>query len=69
MPLSEKRMNHPRFWAFNNTAGDMLAAALKRHGMEMTDIDNGLEGAAGRVVDDLTSLLIRAHDNREKRKA
>lgn len=68
MPLSEKRMSHPLFWSFNASAGLSLESALKRHQMTVKDIDGDLEAAAGRVVDELTSLLLRIHDKREKAK-
>jgi hypothetical protein len=57
--ISEKRMQHPLFWRFNNDAHDALWAVLKKHGVTPDKMD-GLETHAGRVVDDLTSLLLRA---------
>lgn len=63
MALTEKQMQHPQFWRLNKTAGDMLEEALKRHGMTLDDLD-GLESHAGRVVDELTSLLLRASKRR-----
>lgn len=67
MTLSEKQMSHPKFVAFSNTANRVLADALKAHGMT-TDLLMSMEAHAGRVVDEMTSLLLRA-DRLSKRGA
>lgn len=58
MALSEKQMNHPRFVGFSNLANELLQTALKRTRL---DLPMEMEAQAGRLVDDFTALLLRAH--------
>ena len=60
MALSEKQMNHPRFFSTNESANRAVINAVEKHGFTLQDIHNlNAEDQAGRVVDDLTALLLR----------
>lgn len=59
MSLSEKQMKHPRFFGFNNTATALLEDAFKKHGMDPKAL-YAMEVHAGRVVDSIVALLLRA---------
>lgn len=61
MPLSEKQMSHPRFVAMNDAVHEALFEAARKFDISREDISQ-LETHAGRVVDDMTALLIRAYD-------
>lgn len=58
MPLSEKQMNHPRFMAFSNIANEVIAEAVKRASLNPAKLQE-LDVHAGRVVDEITALLMR----------
>jgi len=63
MSLSEKQMSHPRFTAFNHAANDAVVNAAKSLGFSVADL-SALDVHAGRVVDDLTALLLRLENQR-----
>lgn len=52
---------HPEFMKAGQAANDALAGALAAMGLELRDI-NSFDTHANRVVDDLTRLLLRAHE-------
>lgn len=58
MSLSEKQMQHPRFMRFSDIANEALVSALKSAGLNPAKLQE-IDVHAGRVVDDITALLIR----------
>lgn len=58
MALSETQMSHPQFMRFSGIANDTLASALKRAGLGPDKLAS-IDVHAGRVVDEITALLIR----------
>jgi hypothetical protein len=59
MPLSEKQKQHPRFMRFSDIANEALASALKSAELDPAKLQE-IDVHAGRVVDDITALLMRA---------
>jgi len=58
--LSEKQMAHPRFQKANDAAQEAFQQALEDMGFADEDVRAlDMETHAGRVVDDLTALLLR----------
>lgn len=58
MSLSEKQMQHPRFMAFSDIANEALVVALKRASLNPGKLQE-IDVHAGRVVDEITALLMR----------
>lgn len=58
MSLSEKQMQHPRFMPFSDIANEALASAVKRAGLNPAKLQE-IDVHAGRIVDDITALLMR----------
>lgn len=58
MTLSNSQLQHPRFMAFSDIANDALASAVKRAGLDPAKLQS-IDVHAGRVVDEITALLIR----------
>ena len=57
---------HPKFMDAGQAANHGLHQALLEMGLEDKDLfDAALEVTANRVVDDLTRLLLRAHDAKQ----
>lgn len=63
MALSEKQMQHPRFVAANHAANDAVVRAAKDLGFSVAEL-SAFDVQAGRVVDDLTALLLRLVNSR-----
>ena len=57
---------HPKFMQAGRAANDALAVALVAMGLEDRDLYS-IEPHAGRTVDDLTRLLLRAYDAKQSR--
>lgn len=60
MTLSEKQMDHPRFWEFNSIANAVLKDAFKKAGLNMLPDDRARNGYAV-TVDKMVSQLLAAH--------
>lgn len=58
MALTEKQMEHPRFDEFSDKANEALAQLIRSANLQDVDVRD-FEAHANRVVDDLTSLLMR----------
>lgn len=64
MPISEKTMDRPEFARLNGIANDHVVAAAAEAGFNIDDLFE-LETHTGRIVDDLTMLLMRLHRAKE----
>ena len=58
MSLSDAQMQHPKFMRFSNIANDVVPDALKRAGLDADKLQD-IDVHTGRVVDDITALMIR----------
>ena len=56
--ISQKTIDSPEFMVMSAIANDMLQEAVRRSGASSRSLDS-FDTHAGRVVDDLTMLLIR----------
>ena len=56
--ISQKTIDSPEFMVMSAIANDMLQEAVRRSGASARSLDS-FDTHAGRVVDDLTMLLIR----------
>jgi hypothetical protein len=63
--LSDKQMDHPKFMHFSDVANAALVSAFKSAGLD-PDVLQTMDVHAGRVVDALTALMLRA-DKQAKR--
>jgi hypothetical protein len=60
MGLSEKQMDHPRFWGFSEISNSVLETAFLLAGLDFKKLqDDRLRPNADRVVDQITALLLR----------
>lgn len=63
--LSEKTINHPDFDGCANAANQAVMDAAKSLGFDAVQVSQ-FETHAGRVVDDLTTLLMRLRKEQRK---
>ncbi|CAN7307640.1 hypothetical protein LJR231_001591 [Phyllobacterium sp. LjRoot231] len=59
MALSEKQMEHPKYWEFELTARRGLRKILSDNGLTEENIKDHHETQAGRLVDDMVAFLLR----------
>lgn len=61
MPLSEKQMNHPRYWAMEDAVNQAITHLCEDFDITRDDRMK-IENHSNRAVDDLVAYLIRAYN-------